>query len=240
PNECTFFNFTASHDGVGVRPLEGLVPSNEFSDLVEGMKAAGAHISTKRNSDGSDSPYEMNITYLDALGQNKEGDTTFAIDRFLCSQTIMMTLQGVPAFYIHSLLGTHNYYEGVKETGMPRSINRRKWNSEDLDAQLTSATDQKTIFDELRRLISIRKSTNYFHPNAKQQILNISDELFIVLRGDHKELLSISNMTAEEQSIDSSLLHGTYVFDLLSNEKIHSGGDNFVIKPYQTFWLVNK
>ncbi len=38
PDNCTYFNFTSSHDGIGVRPLEGLVPQEEFDWLVEGIE----------------------------------------------------------------------------------------------------------------------------------------------------------------------------------------------------------
>ncbi len=64
PAGCTYFNFTASHDGIGMRPLQGIIPDKELSKLAKRVKQLGGHVSTKANSDGTESPYELNITYL--------------------------------------------------------------------------------------------------------------------------------------------------------------------------------
>ena len=96
PEGCTFFNFTASHDGVGMRPLEGIVPNDEVLWLAEQARARGGRVNTRRKPDGSDVPYELNITYFDALGDGGEV-TDQQVARFICSQTVPMALQGVPA-----------------------------------------------------------------------------------------------------------------------------------------------
>ncbi len=90
PEGTTFFNFTASHDGVGVRPLEGLVEADRFRQLVDAISERGGHISTKRNADGSDSPYEMNVAYFDALGDPEGIPTDLHVRRFLTSQALML------------------------------------------------------------------------------------------------------------------------------------------------------
>ena len=63
----TFFNFTASHDGIGVRPLEGILDPAEMDGLIDIVKANGGQVSYRQDSDGSESPYELNITYVDAI-----------------------------------------------------------------------------------------------------------------------------------------------------------------------------
>lgn len=242
PDECTFFNFTASHDGIGVRPLEGLVPKKEFDSLVQGMRQMGAHISTKRNSDGSDSPYEMNITYLDALRATKKGFDTCQVERFICSQTIMMSLQGVPAFYIHSLLGTRNYNEGVKKTGMPRTINRKKWNANELFPLLKANTSQRRIFDEIRRRIEIRKRIGYFHPNTKQEFIAFRDDLIVFYRGLNSELLCLANITELPKSININDIpgEGSFNYDLIGETRLVSNSDELIFKPYQVMWLIEQ
>ena len=240
--DCTFFNFTASHDGIGVRPLEGLVPNEEFKALTDGMKKIGAHISTKRNSDGSDSPYEMNITYLDALAETKNGKDEYHIARFIASQTVMMSLQGIPAFYIHSLLGTRNYTEGVKQTGMPRTINRRKWkNKEILPLLEDKKSDNAKIFNELRRIIGIRKTVKAFHPDAAQKIYNFGDAFFVFTRGSESELLCITNVTnkATHLHLSDDTFIG-YNYDLISDSGVITTTGEILLKPYQTMWLVEK
>ena len=127
PNGCAYFNFTASHDGIGLRPAEGLLKDNEYQALLKTMEKFGGRISKRQKEDGSESPYELNISWFSAMRGTIAGEDNFQIDRFLCSQIIMLGLEGIPAFYIHNLLATENDLEGVAKTGENRSINRHKW-----------------------------------------------------------------------------------------------------------------
>lgn len=241
PAENSFFNFTASHDGIGVRPLEGLLPQTEFDSLVNGMKEFGGKINTKRNPDGTDSPYEMNITYYDALKGTNQGEDNLQEQRFICSQTVMMTMQGMPALYIHSLLGTHNYYEGVTETGMNRTINRRKWKESEIYPLLNEDSSHFRVLSELKRIIRIRKNEPAFHPNASQEIIDAGDKFFIVSRKDGK-LVSVSNFTGKTQVLDVGKLfyeNLKEVRDILSGEVYSGDNKKAELKPYQTLWLVN-
>ncbi len=131
----TFFNFTASHDGIGVRPLEGILDPAELDGLVEIVKANEGQVSYKQNPDGSESPYELNITYLDAILADTSSTRA---EKFLASQSIQYALPGVPATYIHSLLGSRNWVEGVKQTGRARTINREKLQVEKLISELNT------------------------------------------------------------------------------------------------------
>ncbi|MGD2033668.1 MAG: alpha-amylase family glycosyl hydrolase [Bacteroidales bacterium] len=237
PEGCTFFNFTASHDGIGVRPLEGILPGDEIVKLTEAMKSYGGYVSTKRNSDGTDSPYEMNITYLDALKYTSLGRDDLQVERFICSQTIMMSFKGIPAFYIHSLLGTHNHLEGVKKTGIPRAINRKKWNTDELYDLLSADNEHSRILDELKRRMKIRGKIKAFHPDEKQETLDPDNSLFVLLRGDENELLVISNITPEktEFAFTEALSDFSDGKDLISGEL--AGSSKIILKPYQVLWL---
>ncbi|KAB1990937.1 alpha-amylase, partial [Haemophilus parainfluenzae] len=88
----------------------------------------------------SESPYEINISLFDAMKGTVKGEDHWQIQRFLCSQTIMMSLEGIPAFYIHSLLATRNYTEGAEATGINRTINRYKWDYDTLQKELADPT----------------------------------------------------------------------------------------------------
>lgn len=235
--DCTFFNFTASHDGIGVRPLEGLLSKEEINSLAEAMKNFGGHISTKRNSDGTDSPYEMNITYFDSLKGTKAGEDKQQVERFICSQTIMMAMKGIPAFYIHSLTATPNYYNGVKETGRARSINRMKWQTDELSQKLESETPNKKVFDELNRIIQLRKQQPAFHPNARQETIHINNNVFAFIRETDSQIItSISNITDHSVTIDTCKAKQPEEYtDIITGEKHKC--PTLVLKPYQTVWL---
>jgi sucrose phosphorylase len=184
-----------------VRPLEGILPPDEITKLAEAMKQAGGLISTRRQPDGTDSPYEINITYFDAMKVTQQGTDEFQIQRFLCSQTIMMSLIGIPAFYIHSLLATHNAYDEVRRTGMNRSINRKKWKSDELFALLRKDCVHSTILNELLRRISVRSSEIRFHPKAVQAMINFGDNILAFSRGKDHELLVFANMKSIQVTI---------------------------------------
>ncbi len=229
----TFFNFTASHDGIGVRPLEGLLPDDEKNKLVEKMKAFGGLINYKSNPDGSTSPYELNITYFDALKGTNKGEDNFQAERFLASQTIMMSMAGVPAFYIHSLTATPNYHEGVTATNHNRTINRRKWQLEELTKILNSDTPQQKVFNTLKKLILLRKEQKAFHPNAKQEIIDLGNELFAFTRQtEEQSIVIIANLTSEikEFELPDNIKNS---FDIITNSEIKEK----ILQPYQCFWL---
>ncbi|MDY0170420.1 MAG: alpha-amylase family glycosyl hydrolase [Thermoguttaceae bacterium] len=199
PPGCTTLNFTASHDGVGVRPLEGLMPPERFDRFIAAINARGGHVSTKRNADGTDSPYELNITYFSALGdpdpekvtgtfcrngpsgaahktyQSPFRDPARQVRRFLAGQAVMLALRGVPAVYFHSLVGTPNDTEGVAATGRARSINRRKFSRDQLDAMLAPDSPQAEVLEGYRAMLAARIAQPAFHPDGDQQVLDLPD-----------------------------------------------------------------
>jgi len=235
PNN-TFLNFTASHDGIGVRPLEEIIPEKEKEMLYKNIVDLGGMISTKTNSDGSTSPYELNITYYDALKKTLHSDEQYHAQRFICSQTIMMAFIGIPAFYIHSLLATENNYAGYKHTKRARTLNRKQWDYNDITDKLTSDTHHKNIFDELLRRINIRKKHQAFHPDSKQRWINYRDELIIFVRESATEdIVSINNVTHMPQTFNVSTSRPTV--DILSDEIFERGFIALILKPYETIWL---
>lgn len=199
PDHCTYLNFTASHDGIGVRPLEGLLPDHERDALLELMHRFGGFVSMRSNPDGSDTPYEINITWFEAMQGTRKGPDPWQIARFLCSQAIMLSLQGIPALYIHTLTGTLNDVEGVERSGRLRSINRRRWQRRELDLLLDStATPTHDVFNALSRLLARRRQEACFHPNAAQRVVPSPPSLLAIERGplaDGRRLLALYNVT---------------------------------------------
>ena len=193
PSGCTFFNFTASHDGVGVRPLEGLVPMDEVKALVEEIRALGGKVNERRHADGSTTPYEINTSYFSALRKEGEGDGLH-LRRFLLSQTVPMCLQGIPAFYLHSFTATENDLEGLARTGQNRRINRKQWDADALDQLLRDRySTASRILEELVRRLKLRAYLPEFHPAVPQEILYLGDEVFAVKRGGLTALHNFSD-----------------------------------------------
>lgn len=244
PADCTYLNFTASHDGIGVRPVEGILPEREVQDLIDSMHRFGGFVSMKANPDGSQSPYEINISLFDACMGTRRGSDHFQVQRFLCSQAIMLALRGIPALYIHSLVATPNDLDHVEQTGRTRSINRKIWDKHELECLLNNpVTPQAEVFTELRRMIRIRRDQKAFHPDAKQDIVRINSDLFIVKRtsmDNRQTLYALSNVTERILQLPLAslgFLPGGLV-DLLSHQEADIAATEILtLAPYQTVWL---
>ena len=246
-DKTTFFNFLASHDGIGVVPTKGILNEDELSRMVEHVKANGGNVSYKRTADGSEIPYELNINYFDAVSdKNVSMDTN--IDRFIASQAILLSVVGVPAVYIHSLLGSRNYYDGVKETSRFRSINREKLDKRTLEEELSKTNSlRNTIFNRYKNLIKIRRGQKAFHPNASQKVIFANSSVFSLLRktdDGQNAILALINVSEQKQILtinaeEYELGKGPFV-DLLSNTKflVANGKFSIQLNPFQVAWLL--
>ena len=234
----TFFNFTASHDGIGVRPLEGILPPEALVELVQVVTANGGRVSYKHDSDGAKSPYELNITYVDALLAKGRQDDPLQAQRFMASQAIQYSLPGVPATYIHSLLGSHNWERGVRQTGRARSINREKLHVEEVDRELKDPDSLRSrIFGMYLDMIRIRTKQPAFHPKAGFRVLEIGPQVFAIARyGIDQTLYALTNVTAQERVVDLSESEGFAVLeDLIAGQRFNP--EAIRLKPYQYVWL---
>ncbi|MDH4136388.1 MAG: sugar phosphorylase [Anaerolineae bacterium] len=246
----TFFNFLASHDGVGVTPALGILSGEEIQELVEKTKAHGGYVSYRANPDGTQSVYELNISYFDALSDPRAAEPLdLQARRFLASQAIMLSLAGVPGIYVHSLFGSRSYHAGVEQTGHYRSINREKFRRSDLERELANpASLRHRIFYSHLHLIRTRTAHRAFHPNASQQVLSVHPALFVLLRtapDGSASLLCIHNVSDAEQpfqaNLDSLLFPCSgQVCDLITGATFPvdvSGNLTLHLAPYQVLWL---
>ncbi|WP_252738413.1 alpha-amylase family glycosyl hydrolase [Saccharophagus degradans] len=242
-----YFNFIASHDGIGLRPAEGLLQDQEIDTLINTMQSFGARISWRAAQGGLNKAYEINVTLFDALQGTTKGPDKWQIQRFLCAHGIMLALEGIPAIYIHSLVATNNYQEGVELTASNRTINRYKWDADELETQLaTEHTHHAKVFEQLKRLIRIRRGQQAFHPNATQFTLHLGDQLFGFWRQSirrDQSIFCIHNVTDETVTIPLSsinLISLNKWVDLVSGQEYTDLHLDLVLEPYQFVWLTNK
>ncbi len=247
PLGCTYLNFTASHDGIGMRPAEGLIPDGEIDNMIAVVRNFGGLTTTRTTDGGAERVYELNVALFDALRGTADGLDVYQIERFICSQLIMLGLEGIPAFYIHSLFATGNDYEGVKQTGRNRSINRRRWMLDDLEAQLGNATSAHAIvFKALKRLLEIRSAQPAFHPNATQFTLQIDDAVFGFWRQSpdrSQSIFCISNLTPGVHHIrldELNLISTDGWRDLITERPLDDTEGEYALAPYQTLWITNR
>lgn len=243
-DETTYFNFLASHDGIGLVPAKGILNEDEISHMAEHVKAQNGYVSYRTAEDGSKSAYELNCNYLSALSNaGADEPTETRARRFIASQAIMLSLRGIPGIYIHSLLGSENCYDCPDLLSQPRRINRKKLDLETLEKELSDKDSLRSqVLSLYLKLLSIQRTERVFRPTSKQQILNVHPSLFTLRRSDEKhneEVLVVINVTDRLLTIDLSAQEpndpSRHWKDLLSCEM--TKGASVELKPYQVCWL---
>jgi glycosidase len=244
-NRVTFFNFLASHDGIGLNPARGLISPADIDALVEQTLKHGGLISYKHNPDGTRSPYEMNISYFDALS-DPAGEEPLArsVDRFMAVQAIMLSLAGMPGIYFHSLFGSRGWPEGVALTGRSRTINRQKFQRAELEQELADPDSLRhAVFQRYAALLRVRAASPAFNPYGEQQVLDGGPSIFALLRtapaGDAR-VLCLQNVSGEPAvaALELGTIFGRVagVRDIITGEPVALSGP-LHLEAYQTLWL---
>ena len=233
--ETLYFNFLASHDGIGLNPASGILSGEEIDLLVDRTLKHGGRISSKANPDGISSPYELNISYFDALSDPNGNETPQCkVKRFLSAHAILLSMAGLPAVYVQSLLGTPNWEQGVEQTGQNRSINRKKLDLAQIEQALEDPNSQTAlVYHGLSRLQRARAASTAFHPYGPQLVLELGNAVFGLMRiaPDGMEIaLCLHNVASEPQSVlldvsQMGLAEGLWQ-DLITGEQFFLEGSN--------------
>lgn len=232
--KTTWFNFLASHDGIGLNPLRGILPESEILSLVEKLQQEGALVNWKNNPDGTRSPYEINVTYLDALSA-KESEDNERIARFILAHAVLLSFPGVPAVYIQSILGSRNDYDGVERLGYNRAINRKKYRAGEIDAELEDNKSLRhSIYHRLTQLIAVRRTEKAFHPDSQTIFETSGAHVFKIIRtADNGErITALFNFSNQQQNIHSNIETGR---ELIAGEDIRS--TTLSLNPWQVMWI---
>jgi len=232
--KTTWFNFLASHDGIGLNPLRGILPESEILSLVEKLQQEGALVNWKNNPDGTRSPYEINVTYLDALSA-KESEDNERIARFILAHAVLLSFPGVPAVYIQTILGSRNDYDGVERLGYNRAINRKKYRAGEIDAELEDNKSLRhSIYHRLTQLIAVRRTEKAFHPDSQAIFETSGTHVFKIIRtADNGErITALFNFSNQQQNIHSDIETGR---ELIAGEDIRS--TTLSLNPWQVMWI---
>ncbi|MGB0664034.1 MAG: sugar phosphorylase [Pontibacterium sp.] len=242
-----YFNFIASHDGIGLRPVEGLLEDNELNELVNTMQSFGGRISWRDLGAGVSKPYEINISLFDALQGTIHGPDEHAVNRFLCAHAIMFALEGIPGLYIHSLLATRNDIVKLEATGQNRSINRHQWDLTELEAELADESSHHSrVYNRIITMLKLRTRQPAFHPNATQFTLHLGESVFGFWRQSmdrRQSIFCISNITPEPLELpltEVNLIGTDQWMDLISGQMITDQYSTIRMEPYQTLWIANR
>jgi sucrose phosphorylase len=234
--ETTWFNFLASHDGIGLNPLRGILPEDDILALVEKLQQQGALVNWKNNPDGSRSPYEINVTYMDALSPKASSDDD-RLARFVLAHAVLLSFPGVPAVYIQSILGSRNDYAGVEKAGYNRAINRQKYELEDIEAAMSAEGGlRQRVYQRLTRLIALRREHHAFHPDAKAEFSTLNKSVLQITRvaENNERLIGLFNFSASTQIVANKYKEGR---EIISGCDIN--GAEITLNPWQVMWILN-
>jgi sucrose phosphorylase len=215
---ATWFNFLASHDGIGLRATEGILDDDERAGLVARTRAHGGRVSMASRPDGTSAVYELNLSYLDALCTPDEAvDPEVLAAKALAAHSILFAFLGVPAVYYHSLVGSSPDHEGMETSRINRRINREVLDADRLVAELAEDPRRHAVFTGLRHLLDVRRRHEAFSPFGTQRVEHLDDRVFAVRRGvgTSDELVCVTNVTGE-----TVLLSGVTGRDVLTDSDV--------------------
>ena len=240
----SYLNFIASHDGIGMRPLEGIINNQSIKKLLLRLKKNGSKFSYRKVNNNKKKVYESNITVFDALKvSDKDKKGLYNLKRYIAAHAIMFSFEGVPAIYFNSLFGKSNDEARYVITGNNRDVNRFKWNELNILKKIKSNSSKEYyIFETLKYLLKIRKNQKAFHPNAHRTNINLGNNFFCIKRVslDKKQtILCITNLTSKLQNAKINKKYNKFKNLIDSNVKPKIL-NSINLKPFETIWLSNK
>ena len=242
PNSTSLLNFTACHDGVGLRPLEGLMPQSRLLNLLIACEQRGGLVSHRRLADGDEVPYEINISWWSAMADGGLDPAHLQRERFLVTELLKLVLPGIPAFYLPALLASPNDLARFRQSGHRRDLNRPQFKTAALERRLQDPdSDATAVVAALRQALILRSALRALHPDSMVEVLSEDRVDRVVLRCSHQghSLVAIHNFTASRLTFDPGLWRGRQDLDWidrLSNQRF-APGRRHALEPYSVLWL---
>jgi len=251
----SFFNFAASHDGIGVLPAQGILSEDELEGMIRAVEERGGYVSYKSTPQG-EVPYELNINYFSGIAETTLSEE-LRVRKFLASQAILLALPGVPGIYIHSLIGSENDRRAVEESGIKRRINRAKLSYDRVQDELsTPGTIRERIFSGFEGLLRARVQEPAFHPLAEARVLPTPKEVFSLLRvrrtqeREKRGVLCITNLyhkpaEASFSAADLRMGEERYFTDIITGDVFYPTWEtnarfSLELEPFEVLWLSYK
>ena len=241
-----YLNFLSTHDGIGMRPLEGILPNDELNKFIFTLQKSGAYL-TYRVSQNKKTVYEVNTTLLEAFKETYKGKDRFKLRRFILAHEILLSMEGIPAIYIQNLVGSKNDLKKLKTTKLYRSLNRKNWDLNKLCELLDNKSSiNNRAYSSIMKLIILRKKQPAFHPNSTQFTLQLDKHFFGIWRQSidrSQSIFCISNLSKNKKKISLlsiNLISTDKWHDILTNKEFKNITKNITLAPYQSIWLTNK
>ena len=237
-----YLNFIASHDGIGMRPIEGILSTNTQKKFLSRLKKNGGEFSYRKVQGVKKKVYEANITLFNAFKcSDFDKSGIFGFERYMAAHTIMISFDGIPAIYFNSMFGNSNDNSKYIISGNKRDLNRYRWNKDKIEDHLKDQNSkQNKYYKNLSNILAIRGKQKAFHPNAIRKTLKLGANFFGIKRvsTDNKQsIYCITNMTSKLQllKVNKNIFYKRNLF----NSKLTKKSGKIQFEPFQTVWLTN-
>ena len=242
-NGNSYLNFISSHDGIGIRPTEGIFNKKILNNFLKRLKKNGSKFSYRKVKNKLKKVYEANITVFDALKKSDyDSKGKFFLERYVSAHSIMISFEGIPAVYFNSLFGKSNDEAKYIITGNNRDVNRYKWNYKNISKKLDNKNSKQSIFfQKISNLLSVRRKQKAFHPNASRHNINLGSKIFSFKRisiNKEQTIICITNLSSKTQGAHINKIYHNW--NNLIGSKIEIKNKLLILKPFETIWLSNK
>ena len=242
-NGNSYLNFISSHDGIGIRPTEGIFNQKILNNFLKRLKKNGSKFSYRKVQNKSKKVYEANITVFDALKKSDyDSKGKFFLERYVSAHSIMISFEGIPAVYFNSLFGKSNDEAKYIITGNNRDVNRYKWNIKNISKKLNNKNSKQNIFyRKISHLLSVRRKQKAFHPNASRHNINFGSKIFSFKRisiNKEQTIICITNLSSKIQRANLDKIYHNW--NNLIGSKIEIKNKLLILKPFETIWLSNR
>ena len=239
----SYLNFIGSHDGIGIRPTEGIFNKKTLKNFIKRLKKNGSKFSFRKVQNKSKKVYEANITVFDALKKSDyDLKGKFFLERYISAHSIIISFEGIPALYLNSLFGKSNDEAKYIITGNNRDINRYKWNYKNISKKLDNKNSKQSIvYKKISNLLRVRRKQKAFHPNASRHNINLGSNFFSFKRvsiDKNQTIICITNLSSKIQKTHLNKIYHSW--NNLIGSKIEIRNKLIILKPFETIWLSNR
>lgn len=166
----TVLNFLASHDGVGVRPVESILDDGDIAELAELCIRAGGAVNYRSVPGVGDRPYELCSTWY-SLMTAIDDDAENGLQRHIATYALCLAAAGIPLIYANAFLAATNDINTFSFTGHARDVNRGGFELADLRSMLADPESRASrSVEALSAMSGWRREIDAFSPDADQRI----------------------------------------------------------------------
>jgi len=189
-----------------------------------------------------------------AIQKDDEEAIQQSIDIILLLHSMIMSFGGIPLLYYGDEIGTLNdntYLEDANKAGDSRWMHRPRIDWEIAALRKQHGSVQQRIFEGLKKMIAVRKSTPAFADYNNRELLETDNpHLFVFIRSNpfrpHDNVLVIANFDAAPQAITLSDLPSRGHIEYSQLQDLYSGSspglveNQLVVPPHGFYWLADQ